>query len=329
MLFSKIAKGKYRETKGCFYCESNGLRTQKNVDGTKTYYYYDSDKNLIGLTKGNYTLPFYYDSDGNVTSFKYGDTMYYYVKNLQGDIVKIISQSGTEVAGYVYDAWGNINSVSGEPILRELNPFRYRSYVYDTESGLYYLQSRYYDPFTGRFLNADSCFDTQTSVLGTNMFAYCDDNPINRLDQNGKWAQNLSGFKWNKKNNHNAGFSVNISKKFLSRAYCLLYAADIIRLAGKWQWWPIGWYVAGLTLTQIAAECFTHALLYYISKVTIKLFKRGYNWREAGKIINVDREDYRQWQFTAVWFAFSTVKRIPWVKMQICNILGYGIWLLL
>lgn len=135
--------------------DSNGMRTQKTDNSGTTYYYYDSDKNLIGLTKGNNTLLFYYDSDGNVTSFKYGDTMYYYVKNLQGDVVKIINQSGTVCASYVYDAWGNIKSESGEPILRELNPFRYRSYVYDTESGLYYLQSRYYDPFTGR-LQADS-----------------------------------------------------------------------------------------------------------------------------------------------------------------------------
>ncbi|WP_370752705.1 hypothetical protein [Ruminococcus sp.] len=88
--------------------DSNGMRTQKTDNSGTTYYYYDSDKNLIGLTKGNNTLLFYYDSDGNVTSFKYGDTMYYYVKNLQGDVVKIINQSGTVCASYVYDAWGNI-----------------------------------------------------------------------------------------------------------------------------------------------------------------------------------------------------------------------------
>ena len=78
------------------------------------------------MTKGNDTLLFYYDSDGNVTSFKYGDTMYYYVKNLQGDVVKIINQSGTVFASYVYDAWGNIKSVKGALNLRELNTFRYR-----------------------------------------------------------------------------------------------------------------------------------------------------------------------------------------------------------
>lgn len=173
--------------------DSNGMRTQKDVDGTKTYYYYDSDKNLIGLTKGNATLLFYYGSDGNATSFKYNGTMYYYIKNLQGDIVKIIDQSDTEVAGYVYDAWGNIRSTTGNEAISSLNPFRYRGYVYDNESKLYYLQSRYYDPFVGRFLNADetmvlllsSLADDDFKINLTNLFSYCYNNPITFKDNNG------------------------------------------------------------------------------------------------------------------------------------------------
>lgn len=126
--------------------DSNGMRTQKSVDGVKTNYYYDSNKNLIALVKGNNTLLFYYDSDGSATSFSYNGTMYFYVKNLQGDVVRIIDLSGTEVASYVYDAWGNIKDTKGDPTVRELNQICYRGYVYDTETSLYYLQSRYYDP---------------------------------------------------------------------------------------------------------------------------------------------------------------------------------------
>lgn len=118
--------------------DSNGMRTQKSVDGVKTNYYYDSNKNLIALVKGNDTLLFYYDSDGNATSFSYNGTMYFYVKNLQGDVVRIIDLAGTEVASYVYDAWGNIKDTKGEPTIREINPIRYRGYVYDTETDLYY-----------------------------------------------------------------------------------------------------------------------------------------------------------------------------------------------
>ena len=172
--------------------DSNGMRTQKTVDGVKTNYYYDSNKNLIALVKGNDTLLFYYDSDGSATSFSYNGTMYFYVKNLQGDVVRIIDLSGTEVASYVYDAWGNIKDTKGEPTIREINPIRYRGYVYDTETSLYYLQSRYYDPFTGRFLNADIYCDTGTNTpLSTNMFAYCENNPIIRVDKTGKFGTPL------------------------------------------------------------------------------------------------------------------------------------------
>ena len=167
--------------------DSNGMRTQKTVDGVKTNYYYDSNKNLIALVKGNDTLLFYYDSDGSATSFSYNGTMYFYVKNLQGDVVRIIDLAGTEVASYVYDAWGNIKDTKGEPTIREINPIRYRGYVYDTETSLYYLQSRYYDPLTGRFLNADeiSYMFINDSVIGSNAFSYCDNNSINAVDSDG------------------------------------------------------------------------------------------------------------------------------------------------
>ena len=169
--------------------DSNGMRTQKSVDGVKTNYYYDSNKNLIALVKGNDTLLFYYDSDGSATSFSYNGTMYFYVKNLQGDVIRIIDLAGTEVASYVYDSWGNIKDTKGEPTIREINPIRYRGYVYDTETSLYYLQSRYYDPFAGRFLNADIYCDTGTSTpLSTNMFAYCENNIINKIDPSGYWV---------------------------------------------------------------------------------------------------------------------------------------------
>ena len=167
--------------------DSNGMRTQKTVDGVKTNYYYDSNKNLIAIVKGNDTLLFYYDSDGSATSFSYNGTMYFYVKNLQGDVVRIIDLSGTEVASYVYDAWGNIKDTKGEPTIRELNPIRYRGYVYDTETGLYYLQSRYYDSFAGRFLNADDFTYTSLtgSVLSSNLYSYCENNSINNIDNSG------------------------------------------------------------------------------------------------------------------------------------------------
>ena len=172
--------------------DSNGMRTQKSVDGVKTNYYYDSSNNLFALTQGNDTLFFYYDNSGEVMSVSCNGTMYFYIKDLQGDVIRIIDLAGTEVASYVYDAWGNIKDTKGEPTIREINPIRYRGYVYDTETSLYYLQSRYYDPFTGRFLNADVYCDTNTGTpLSTNMFSYCENNPVLNIDKSGKFGTPL------------------------------------------------------------------------------------------------------------------------------------------
>ena len=174
--------------------DSNGMRTQKTVNGVKTNYYYDSSNNLFALTQGNDTLFFYYDNSGEVMSVSCNGTMYYYIKDLQGDITEIVDKDGKAVAEYAYDAWGNmLTEYNGTLTFEKLNPFRYRGYVYDEETGLYYLQSRYYDPLTGRFLNADVYADTQSGTpLSTNMFAYCENNAINKSDDEGKdawWIQ--------------------------------------------------------------------------------------------------------------------------------------------
>ena len=179
--------------------DSNGIRTQKSVDVVKTNYYYDSSNNLFALTQGNDTLFFYYDNSGEVMSVSCNGTMYYYIKDLQGDITEIVDKDGKAVAEYAYDAWGNmLTENNGTLTVGKLNPFRYRSYVYDEETGLYYLQSRYYDTLTGRFLNADVYCDTESGTpLSTNMFAYCENNSINFTDEKGeakRYKYNINKF---------------------------------------------------------------------------------------------------------------------------------------
>ena len=139
-------------------------------------------------------LDFIYDESGKPFALKYStdgatfDT-YYYVLNLQGDVVKLIHYiPGFEyesVATYEYDAWGNVSS-SGR--LAEINPLRYRGYYYDNETGFYYLQSRYYDPANRRFINADVYASTGQGFVGTNMFAYCVNNPVFLTDEDGNFA---------------------------------------------------------------------------------------------------------------------------------------------
>ena len=106
---------------------------------------------------------------------------------MQGDITAIVDTNQNFMATYAYDAWGNILSVNNltSDNIGTLNPLRYRGYYYDTESGFYYLQSRYYDPAIGRFINIDGLVSTGTGFLGYNMFAYCDNNPIKFIDIKG------------------------------------------------------------------------------------------------------------------------------------------------
>ena len=130
-------------------------------------------------------MDFLYDESGSPYSFIYNGTQYYYVKNLQGDVVKILNASGSVVANYYYDAWGKVTASSS---IGQTNPIRYRGYYYDTETGFYYLQSRYYDPTIKRFINADGYVNANGDLLGFNMYAYCGNNPINMIDPTGNIA---------------------------------------------------------------------------------------------------------------------------------------------
>ena len=169
--------------------DMNGLRTAKTVSGTATNYFYNNTV-LMGLTTGTTYLLFSYDASGLVQAVNYNGTYYYYLRNGQGDIVKIIDGSGNTVVEYSYDSWGKQLSCTGTlaTTLGVLNPFRYRGYVYDEETGFYYLKSRYYDPETCRFISADVYLSTGQGVLGHNCFAYCLNNPANLVDDEGHLA---------------------------------------------------------------------------------------------------------------------------------------------
>ena len=162
----------------------DGLRTERS-NGSTTYEYVYSGSSLVQMTVGSNILRFAYDGTAPITVTCNG-TVYYYVTNLQGDVIAILDSTGTAVVQYTYDAWGNLlGDEPADDTIGHLNPLRYRGYVYDQESGFYYCQSRYYDPGIGRFLNADSYASTGQGLLGYNMFAYCGNNPVNYGDSSG------------------------------------------------------------------------------------------------------------------------------------------------
>ena len=178
-----------------FTYDSEGIRTSKTVGSTTTKYLLNGTQILAQKT-GSTTLSFFYDQQGNRVAMADGSNkFYYYIYNLQGDVIALADAStGKLVVTYTYDAWGKLvkledstaNSVGTQ------NPFRYRGYYYDTETSLYYLNSRYYDPDTCRFINADKFASTDPSgVLSTNMFAYCENNPIIGCDPTGEFFDTI------------------------------------------------------------------------------------------------------------------------------------------
>ena len=167
-----------------FTYDASGLRTSKTV-GSTTYRYYYAGGKLMRMTWGGNTIDFFYDESGLPYAMKHNGTVYYYVTNLQGDVMRVVNASGTVVASYDYDPYGKVLSATGT--LANVNPLRYRAYVYDQETGFYYLQSRYYDPVVGRFISADNYPTTGQGLNGNNMFAYCGNNPVSRQDDGGEF----------------------------------------------------------------------------------------------------------------------------------------------
>ena len=187
----RLATAKVGSTNISYTYDMAGVRSSKTV-GSTTYDFTTLSGLVTRQTGGGKTIDFVYDENNQPLAMKYNNTLYYYVLNAQGDVVRIVNSSRSVVASYTYDPWGKIISSSGT--LADINPLRYRGYYYDSETGFYYLQSRYYDPEIGRFINADSYASTDaTGLLSTNMFAYCENDPVNRSDPSGELFGTISG----------------------------------------------------------------------------------------------------------------------------------------
>ncbi len=171
-----------------------GIRTSKSNGTTTTEYFLEGSLVLFEKT-GNDVIYYTYDVDGSLLSMNYNGDEYFYIKNLQGDIIEIVDASGNTVARYRYDAWGNIVHLWDSGIgIANINPYRYRGYRLDLETGLYYLNSRYYDPSIGRFISADSInYLDPSSEQGLNLYAYCGNNPVMYSDPSGNMPEWL---KW-------------------------------------------------------------------------------------------------------------------------------------
>ena len=204
------------DAEGIFFeYNADGIRTQKmyadragevpvytdvyTVDGSKILSEQRTDEETGNVIR---TIYYVYDANGLPVGMKYNGVQYWYQKNMQGDVVRILNSYGRVVAIYTYDAWGkNLqitdkdgNDVSGNPNhIANINPFRYRGYYYDTETGWYYLNARYYDPNVGRFLSPDTILGANGGLQGYNLFAYCNNNPVMFADSSGQSIVVLTG----------------------------------------------------------------------------------------------------------------------------------------
>ena len=190
---------------------ANGIRTSKTVDNIRHDYVLDGAKILREGWNFDETINTYrdilvplYDNEDSVCGIEYNGASYYFLKNLQGDVIAITDSSGEEVARYTYDAWGKVTvfDTNGVDItertthIANINPFRYRSYYFDLESGLYYLQSRYYDPQVGRFVGIDKYMGSNDDHSAYALYTYCGNCPVDRYDKNGFfWKKVWNGIK--------------------------------------------------------------------------------------------------------------------------------------
>ena len=202
----QLASMRFRTINIGFTYDVDGLRTSKTIPnvGLEHKYYYVGNRLQYETLGGSSALWYFYDADGNPSGIRYKDNSgtvndYYFVCNWRGDVIQIYNASGTLVGSYTYDAWGRVteNATSADTEnITETNPIRYRGYYYDTETRLYYLKSRYYDPAVKRFLNADGLISTGIEDVCKNMFAYCKNDSVNMADSSGNdpvpaWALHI------------------------------------------------------------------------------------------------------------------------------------------
>ncbi|MEL1136603.1 RHS repeat-associated core domain-containing protein [Desulfitobacterium sp. THU1] len=168
----------------------DGLRKSKATGGVTYNYHYDGT-NLIRVTSNNATVYAFTWANGKPVSLTDSTgTTYYYVTNYRGDVVRIVDAVGNSVADYSYDPWG-IVTVGGSSAVKD-QPIRYASYVQDTETNLYYLQARYYDPDSARFISRDPHGGTLDNPLSQNAYAYANGDPVNNVDPDGRMATVLA-----------------------------------------------------------------------------------------------------------------------------------------
>ena len=169
--------------------DASGIRTSKKVNGITTEYL-TAGGSVLSEKKNGVWQHYLYDGSGQLMAIRYKGADYYYVRNGLMTITGLVDANGASVVNYFYDSWGNMLNITGSMAasLGKDNPYRFKGYYYDEETGMYYLKSRYYQPEICRFISADVYIATELNTNGSNMYSYCKNNPVMLMDSDGSFA---------------------------------------------------------------------------------------------------------------------------------------------
>ena len=301
-----------------FTYDDNGLRTSKTVNGVTTEYYWNG--NLLVAEKTPYNLIVYnYDATGRPIGMAYrenGYTQYqwdvfWFDLNVFGDVVAVYDNNGTKLLTYTYDPWGygEVGYVNGGEFSQaKRNRIAYRGYYYDSDLDLYYLQSRYYDPSTKRFISPDTIMSgANGSLQGFNLYVYCFNNPINMTDSQGNWPKWLETV-------------IDVGLYIVSAVVSIVVAVEVTKITYN----PALGVAIGLT-TFSALNNATNAIYYnFISNGDSDLSSNSYN---DGYVNRWDRLDYTKQEVNAVTGS-STYDKDAWLYFSEYNVHMYGWWAL-
>jgi len=182
-----LTSASYGEQTSSYSYDPTGMRLTKTNSGITTRYTYDNAGRMILEEDGTQSVKYIWDGNRLLAKKDNTGQEYYYLYNGHGDVVQITDRAGNIVNSYEYDEWGN-NTSQNETIENEI---KYAGQIYDSETGLYYLRARYYDPTTGRFISQDSNEGSIVNPLSLNLYTYCYNNPVNYVDPSGYYIESI------------------------------------------------------------------------------------------------------------------------------------------
>jgi RHS repeat-associated protein len=287
-------------------------------NGVLTGMTYSSLKN-DGTRHPEQNINLIYDEDGSPVGYV---TMlgvpYYFSKDINENVLSLIYTDGSKLCSFSYDSWGLPKATyHGENILVQaiskltavFCPVTYHGYLYDYETGLYFNKGRCYSPSWGRYLNPEdpiSLTENSISPLDANLYLFCNNNTVNYLDKTASWSRNYNGVNWTAN-----GFDVEMSKIFSSRAFCSVFAGQIIKTYGSWDL-NNGFNYKGMNSLRIASDLFAHCIGKYAQSAINKVNTCwGDGWilnNSKSDTICIRNDDENAWKYEKIWFAAANIK---------------------